>query len=363
MKYRVILILFFVHLVSVMGVAQTKDRVLDSLIEIQPNQGSPREQAERLRSVIWPYIIRIEDVGVLKFITSLDSLNQCCIAGQTGDTTYEKEVLADVQFFKGSKLTHTDPAAARPLIESAIEQFRSLGDSTKAAVGFMQLIWTLSNLGDSTSFAFVRQQAIKLLPHLTDPFIVINIQASLGVGCYDFGMYAEATSHYFDALKIIDATKTSALLNAKRDMFHNLGGVYARLGDLNNALLYIRKAIESAKETNQDTLDHYLILARILIAKNDFSAALKALKLTEDFEFVQASSIGMGQNATSQATCYRQLGQLDSALWYARKSVRLLPISMNAQNGAAALLELAQCEFALGMDSALQHADDALIAL
>ena len=168
---------------------------------------------------------------------------------------------------------------------------------------------------------------------------------------------------YFDALKIIDATKTSALLNAKRDMFHNLGGVYARLGDLNNALLYIRKAIESAKETNQDTLDHYLILARILIAKNDFSAALKALKLTEDFEFVQASSIGMGQNATSQATCYRQLGQLDSALWYARKSVRLLPISMNAQNGAAALLELAQCEFALGMDSALQHADDALIAV
>ena len=69
MKYRVILILFFVHLVSVMSVAQTKDRVLDSLIEIQPNQGSPREKAEGLRSVIWPYIIRIEDVGVLQFIT------------------------------------------------------------------------------------------------------------------------------------------------------------------------------------------------------------------------------------------------------------------------------------------------------
>lgn len=363
MKIRIFLILFLVQLVCLKVAAQSKDHVLDSLLHIEVQDGSPLQQAERLRSIIWRYIIRIEDIGDLNYTISLDSLYQCCITGKTGDATYEKEISADLQFFRGSKLTHKDPEAAKPLIESAIEQFRSLGDSTKAAVGFMQLIWTLSNLGDSTSFAFVRQQAIKLLPHLTDPFIVINIQASLGVGCYDFGMYAEATSHYFDALKIIDATKTSALLNAKRDMFHNLGGVYARLGDLNNALLYIRKAIESAKETNQDTLDHYLILARILIAKNDFSAALKALKLTEDFEFVQASSIGMGQNATSQATCYRQLGQLDSALWYARKSVRLLPISMNAQNGAAALLELAHCEFALEMDSALQHADDALIAL
>ncbi len=90
MKYRVILILFFVHLVSVMGVAQTKDRVLDSLIEIQPNQGSPREQAERLRSIIWRYIIRAEDIGDLNFITSLDSLYRCCIAGKTTDAAYEK---------------------------------------------------------------------------------------------------------------------------------------------------------------------------------------------------------------------------------------------------------------------------------
>ncbi len=363
MKYRVILILFFVHLVSVMGVAQTKDRVLDSLIEIKPNQGSPREQAERLRSIIWRYIIRAEDIGDLNFITSLDSLYQCCIAGKTADAAYEKEIIADLEFFSGSKLTHTDPEAAKSLIESAIVEYRNLGDSTKTALGFMQLVWTLSNLGDSTSFAFVRQQTIELLPNLTDPYILINIESTLGVGCYDFGMYAEAAAHYFDALKIIDTERTTALLNGRRDMYHNLGGVYARLGDLNNALLYIRKAIESAKETHQDTLDHYLLLARILIAKKDFIAALRALKQTEDFEFIQAKTIGMGQNTTSQATCYRQLGQLDSALWYARKSVKLLPISMNAQNGAAALLELAQCEFVLGMDSALQHADDALIAL
>ena len=346
-------------LISPLAMAQGYEAHLDTIHQGSEGEFSVRQETNGLRSVLWSQIRRIADIGTMPDVGKLDSLFLCCLKGKSGDPDFEREVQADLLFFKGCSLMYVTPERAKPMIETAIVQFRSLGDSTKTALGYMQLIWTNSNLGDSTSFANARQYANGLLPYVSDPFVIINIQTSMGVGCYDFGLYAEAASHYFHALRIIEAERTTELLAAQRDIFHNLGGVYGRIGDWNNALMYIRKAIASAKETHQDTLDHYLILARILIEKKDYVNALAALKKTQNYEFVRGNSIGMGQNAYSQATCYRQLGQPDSALFYAHKAVNLLPVSINAQYGAAALLELASCEFQSGMDTALFHAQAA----
>ncbi len=353
---------FLLYLLPILLFGQVQDPVLDSLKRPLSKGATVRQQAEQMQAVLWRIICRSEDTGEA-LPAQLDSLYRCCLAGKTGDPAFEKAVAADVVFFRGTSLTNTDPETSKPIIESAIRQFRSMGDSTKTAIGYMQLVWTVNNLGDSTGFSSVREQIMRLMPLVQDPYLLVNILCNVGIGCYDFGRYAEAASHYFEALKIIEKEKTAELMTAQRDVYHNLGGVYGRLGDWDNALFYIRKAIESAKQTQQDTLDHYLILARTLIEKEDYATALNALKLTQEHEFVMANSIGTGQNAYSQATCYRHLGNLDSALFFAQKSVNLLPVSISASYGAAALLELANCEFVLGKDSALHHALSALNTL
>ena len=335
---------------------QTSDPVLDSLKQPLPKGATARQQAERLQAILWRLVRRSEDVGAMNFPNHLDSLYNCCIAGKTGDPVFEKTLAADATLFRGSNLINTDPEKAKPLLGSAIRQFRAIGDSAKTALGYMQLCWTVTNLGDSIGFARIREQIQRLMPLVRDPYTLVNIHCSAGIGCYDFGRYAEAASHYFEALKIIESEKTAELMTAQRDIYHNLGGVYGRLGDWDNSLLYIRKAIESAKQTQQDTLDHYLILAKVLIEKKDYVAALKALKLTQNYEFARANTIGMSENAYSQAICYRNLGHRDTALLFAQKSVNLLPVSVSALYGAKALLELATCEFVLGKNSALQQA-------
>ncbi|MBK9103786.1 MAG: response regulator [Saprospiraceae bacterium] len=177
---------------------------------------------------------------------------------------------------------------------------------------------------------------------------------NIGIGCYDFGLYADAASHYFDALGLIEKYRTPELLNGQRDVYHNIAGIYSRLGDSENAILYVEKAIQSSRETHQDPGDHYSMLGWIYLERKDYQDAVEAFKATksnaDDFNRIAEKTYGL-------ATCYRNLGDLESALPLAQKAVELLPIAINVHYGSAAMHELAACEFAAGMtDQALEHA-------
>jgi signal transduction histidine kinase/CheY-like chemotaxis protein/tetratricopeptide (TPR) repeat protein len=338
---------------------QVADPVLDSLKRPLPKAATGRQQAQRLRSILW-HIFRSEEVPYAQFPAQLDSLFRCCLAGKTGDLRFEKKLEAEIHFFKGAAVVYDDPKGAQRLLETAIHQFGALKDSSSMALGNLELCFVASGLGDSLMFAKIRTEATRLSGHLQEPFLKGMFLNNLGITCYDFGEYAAAAAYYFEALALIEKYPTREMLDAQRDVYHNLGGVYNRLGDNENALLYAQKGIESAIATGQDPSDHYAQLSWIYMDKKDYRRALEALLVITNSKNTAASVNRTAEKTYGLANCYLHLGEVEKALPLAREGVRRLPVSSSVHYGGAALEVLARCEFASGMTPlALEHAHTA----
>ncbi|MBL7776206.1 MAG: tetratricopeptide repeat protein, partial [Saprospiraceae bacterium] len=235
---------------------QSGDPKLDSLARPLPSGASARKQFERLEKITL-YICMDGNLSYGDYVQQLDSLYRCCLAGKTGDIRYEKSLVAKIAFFQGSALIYDDPKTAQPLLLSAIRQFKDLGDSSSIAFGYTQLAANSSSLGDSLAFATYHDLAATFAPHVQDTYYEAAIYNNIGIGCYDFGRFAEAANHYFRALELIERYKTPALLDLQRDVYHNLCGVYSRLEDWNNALIYVQKAIACAEARGQNAAVHF----------------------------------------------------------------------------------------------------------
>ncbi|HAD12056.1 MAG TPA: hypothetical protein DCF33_06410, partial [Saprospirales bacterium] len=336
--------------------AQNTDPILDSLKRPLPAGASVRARAERLDKIIWKIFIDA-NLQYENDAMQLDSLYRCCIHGKTGDPHFEKTLGAKVMFYRGASLVEEQPDAALPLLKDAIRQYAGMGDSAGMALGFSQLIYTASRLGDSLSFASYLDQTVALAVYIKDPFLKSVTLSDMGINCYDFGRFAEAATYYFQSLELIEKFRTSALLDMQHDVYHNLNGIYNRLGDWDNALIYMQKAVQCAKERGQDPNVHCIGLANSYIGKREYQRALEVLVEAENK--LKGDEIGQTEAAINYtlSNCYRNLGNPKAALACAEKSVRLLPISVNAPFGAVAVEELAQCQFALGKtDKALGHA-------
>ncbi|MCB9331716.1 MAG: response regulator [Lewinellaceae bacterium] len=335
---------------------QSGDPKLDSLARPLPSGASARKQFERLEKIVL-YICMDGNLSYGDYVKQLDSLYRCCLAGKTGDMRYEGLLAAKIVFFQGCVLINDEPKKAQPLLLSAIEQFKVLGDSFGIALGYTELAANSSSLGDSLAFASYHNHAVAFAPHIHDSYYEALIHNNIGIGCYDFGRFAEAANHYFRSLELIERYKTPALLDLQRDVYHNLCGVYSRLEDWNNALIYVQKAIESAEARGQNAAVHYPILARCYLGKKEYAQALDAYQKAEKYFPTESNEIARGNIKYGLATCYRMLGNVSTALTYARQAVGTLPVSVNAPFGAVALEVLAACEFDAGLvDSALHHA-------
>ncbi len=328
----------------------------DPLYPPLPAEASARLQAERLDKIIWQIFLEAN----LQFGTyagQLDSLYRCCILGKTRDPDFEKTIGARATFFLGASLMEEQPEASQPLLKDAIRQFALMGDSTFMALSYTQLTYTASRLGDSLASAAYLDQSALLVKHVPDPFLKSIVLSDMGINCYIFGRYAEAAANYFQALELVEKYRTPSLLNLQHDIYHNLNGIYNRLEDWDNALNYMKKAIQCAKERGQDPAVHCVGLANSYIGKKEYRLALEVLLEAEKkLQSEVYSNMKAAINYTL-SNCYRNLGDVNAALTCAQKAVKLLPVSTNAPQGAISLEELAHCEFALGRtDQALRHA-------
>lgn len=328
--------------------SQAADPVLDSLRAPLPAKASVREQAERLQHILW-YIFLTEQVGYDDLPQQLDSLAQCCISGKTGNPAFEKNIRAEVALFKGSSILFEQPETARPFFEAAIQQYAALGDSAKMALCYMQLCTVMSGMGDSIAFSKVYAKANLLAKSLKDPDFSALFYCNLGVACYDLERYTDATSNYYKALALIEKYQTASLLEGQSFLFHNIAGVYSRLGDTEHALEYTQKAIQSAKKMNQDLTSHLSTLGWIYLDRKEYQAALESFKMSNPHDASPQNLGIIAESTYGMAKCYRNLGQIKEALALARKAVQLLPVSKNVHFGSAALYELAACEFAAGL--------------
>ena len=351
MKLLVLILLFIGCPVFLTG--QSVDPVLDSLKARIDVKAAPETLARQYLDILW-YIFKTEESGYEDYPWRLDSLFNCCLSGKTGQSGFEKRINAENTFFKGVSAVWEEPDTAQEYIMKAIPMFSGIGDSSKVTLCYLELTIVASGQGDSLAFAGYYNTATSLFHHLADPYTQAMFHCNIGIGCYDFGRYADAASHYFDALGLIEKYRTPELLAGQRDVYHNIAGIYSRLGDSENAIIYVEKAIQSSRETHQDPGDHYSMLGWIYLERKEYKLAIEAFKASKatsaDFNRIAEKTYGL-------ATCYRNLGDLATALPLAQKAVELLPIAINVHYGSAAMHELAACEFAAGMtDQALEHA-------
>ena len=339
--------------------SQSDDHVLDSLEAMLDTESTPKELAARYLNVLW-YNYRNEEGSYKHYPQQLDSLYDCCLAGKTGDAAYEKHIHADAIFFESAAMVYEDPGAAKLLVRKAMPLYAALDDSTSLVLCYLQLTIVASGQGDSLAFASTYDTATTMLSHVKDAYLQALFHCNIGIGCYDFGRYADAAGHYFEALALIEKYKTPEMLSGLRDIYHNIAGIYSRLGDSDNAIIYIEKAIQSSKETHQNPDDNISMLGWIYMERKEFQKALDAFQKVDPDNHAGFNRIA--EKTYGLATCYRNLGDVKTALPLAQKAVELLPITVNVHYGSAALSELASCEFATGMtDLALEHAQLAYV--
>ncbi len=353
MKWLVILCLF--GLLPRFPAAQNPDPVLDSLKRPLPAGAGVRAQAERLESILYYTLDDQYDLPV--YSRQLDSLFHCCIRGKTGDIKFERRVEGEIPMFRGTSLLYKDPENAKSLFESALGKFSAYGDSAGLAMAYMYLGSVASAMGDSLAFAAVYPKAMALSGHVKDPYLLATLYNNLGVSCFDFGRFAESAALGFRVLDLIDQHPTPAMLEGKAGVLTNIGAIYTRLGDNQNARAFAQKALVAAEIRHQDMTEIRAQLAWTLFVDKEYSKAL------EIYETIQKTLNGpqslntLAATTYAMALCYRKLGNLQKALPLARKGVEVLTIGSHASFGSAALLELANCEFEANIkDQALRHA-------
>ena len=347
------LISFFIAFLPFWVQSQALDKKLDSLKGLLNQEMPAWDEAETYRKIMW-HIFQTEEVSYKNFPDRLDSVYQCCLKGKTDSPQHEQLIHAEIVFFTGAALLLKEPDSAQVYIEKAIPLFGAIGDSANMANSYLLLTSVAVEIGDSLLFAKYYINANALVSYLTDPDMLALFHNNIGIGCYDFGRYADAASHYFISLELVDKYRTPVLLQYPPDTYHNIAGVYRRLDDYENSLFYAQKALESAVACNRDPTDHYSMLGWIYTENGRHQLGLEAFQCVND---QQDNILRVAEKFYGQANCYRNLGDVATALPLARKAVELLPISVNVPNGAAAMEELAACEFASGLtDLALKHA-------
>ncbi len=314
-----------------------------------------REQAEQYRTIMWYQFVH----GDSPWDARLDSLFHCCIAGKSGDKRYEKTIEADLDFYRGVKMMVSGyfPDSTRRFFESALVKYTAIGDSLKIGWAHLSLSSIAINLGDSLLFAQHYSQAIGYSPFVKKPVDLRHFFMYCATQCRFFERYAEAASHFF---KILESADESSDWHATFIKAHALGGIadiYYEIRDFINAERYARMAVQAGFEAKSQVADfHYMLLGLIMIEQRAYEAALPILTKAEGCELCYSYPANQSTILFAKATCYRKMGNLKTALSLAKKAVQITPITTNVAVGAISLMELAECEFALGMsDNALKH--------
>jgi tetratricopeptide (TPR) repeat protein len=143
---------------------------------------------------------------------------------------------------------------------------------------------------------------------------------TLGLALFSMGDYKNATSHYFQALKFYEAVHDTSGLMA---MNNNLGAVYDRLKDYDQALAYYFKAQDLLNHMNPELRKNFPLaslynnIANIYQTKSDFTSALEYYEksLTMALETKNKTVEGIALNNIGKLY-FIDLKQPDKAIGY-----------------------------------------------
>jgi|GEM_PF-1379846 len=356
---KVLVLLSFLTIFPALLIGQpTRETEIDSLCRPLPAGATVREQAEQYREILWyQFVNNISNYS--PWVAQLDSLFHCCIDGKSGDRRFEKTIEADLDFYKGAEMMKMGyyPDSTIRFFESALVKYTAIGDSLNIGWSHLVLSGNAIVLGDSLSFAKHYDKALRYSHLVKQSVDRRHFFMLCAVQCRFFERYAESASHFFKVLESADEFSGWHATFIKAHAMSGIAEIYYEIRDFENAERYSRMAVQAGSEAKAHADSHYKMLGLIMIEREAYKEALPMLIKAEGCEECNAHPAYAGIILAAKATCYRKLGDLKTALSLAKKAVQITSVAENVPVGAVSLMELAECEFALGMtDKALHNA-------
>ncbi|MEP2023955.1 ATP-binding protein, partial [Reichenbachiella sp.] len=132
--------------------------------------------------------------------------------------------------------------------------------------------------------------------------------------------YRTALEKYQQALKLIDSFEKGRFVTFQIMLYGNIAGIYSKLEDFEQALLYAKKSIELGYNSGNVRARGHLKLGTILIDIGAYQEALDSLSITEKFIFQQKDSIALVHCWLAKGMASKELNKIDSAMFYISQS-------------------------------------------
>jgi serine phosphatase RsbU (regulator of sigma subunit) len=172
--------------------------------------------------------------------------------------------------------------------------------------------------------------------------------------------YSLAISYHQTAYQLIE---NSGLLREKAIILNNIGVVYRRLGDLNNAAFFHLKALEIAEKiSDRGTICVSLnSLGNIYLSEKKYTNALDNFNAALDYELKAKNLLGIAINYNNIGSVYEKQGSYEKAIEYYLKSLEVNKKLGSNKGIGICYLSLGEVHIAIGnLNEASQYINNAI---
>lgn len=182
---------------------------------------------------------------------------------------------------------------------------------------------------------------------LDDPGIKASCAHRLGNVCQAIGQLREAETAYEYQLDLAKHIGDDMLV---QNALINLAGIYRRLGDFEHAEIVCREVIYFARETQTipHELDGLVALGNVLADLGQPNEALQQLDKALELARTTPREKQLGPVLNAIGTCYADLGQFDSALDFHKQALAHFQADNDKKGEAVVLTNLASHHVHLG---------------
>lgn len=222
---------------------------------------------------------------------------------------------------EAGNLVDSDPQQALTRLLPLIEQARALSDNKSEVIALRQAGNAYHRSGDQEQAAFFLQESANVARKhgfLKEEGAALN---SLGIYCFDIGMYEQSLRYFLQAL---DARNLSSDSLGTARTTNNLGLVQNKIGNYDQALEYFQQSL-SIKEAANEIDGQVITLNNMGLAykgKGDLTQAIslyqQALQLAKKTTFPE----GKGYTHQNLGEAYRRLGFLQRSLEECHQALR-----------------------------------------
>jgi len=203
--------------------------------------------------------------------------------------------------------------------QKALDISRQIGYPKGEANAFLELAFAVESMGDYPRSMELSLKALQIAERYNFVFLKATAFDHIGNIYLDMGEYSTCIPYYHQSMEYCREVNNNYLHNIGQT---NLLASYLGLNQLDSALYYGRMAEEYAREHNSDILPWTLhFLGQVYLQQGNRPLAFKYLKEALERCHLENNTKIAAEVNLSLAKLYKQNGQLDSSIFYAKQGL------------------------------------------